>query len=44
MFKLILAQIRWGKLSQEQKEVLKTLPFGEVLSRPHLCPKLYIHY
>ncbi len=41
MFKSILAFVRWGKLSQEEKEVLKTLSFIETFRRPYLAPKYY---
>ena len=44
MFKLFIARLRWGKLSQEQLDELKTLPFNEVCKRPYLAPKLYKHY
>lgn len=44
MLKFILARLRWGKLTKEQKEELKTLPLSEVFKRPYLCPKLYTHY
>jgi hypothetical protein len=44
MLKYILAKLRWGSLSPEQKEELKTLPISEVFSRPYLAPKLYKHY
>jgi len=44
MFKNIIASIRWGKLSKEEKEVLKTISLGETFRRPHLLPKLYKYY
>jgi hypothetical protein len=44
MLKLIFARLRWGKLSQEQKEELKTLSLGQTLARPYLVPKLFKHY
>ena len=44
MFKTILARLRWGSLSPEQKEIVKTLSFREVFSRPYLDPKLHVHY
>ena len=44
MLKFILAKLRWGKLTKEQKEELKTLPFSEVCKRPFLAPKLHKHY
>jgi len=44
MFKYILANLRWGELSNEELEVLDSLPFGEVLKRPYLAPKLSKHY
>lgn len=44
MFKGIIAFIRWGKLSKEEKEVLKTISLGETLRRPYLAPKLYKHW
>jgi len=44
MFKLFIARLRWGKLSQEQLDEIKTLPFNEVCKRPYLCPKLSKYY
>jgi len=44
MFKLFIAKLRWGKLSQEQLDELKKLSFSQVCSRPYLAPKLYKHY
>ena len=44
MFKYMLARLRWGKLSKEELEVLKTLPFREVAKRPYLSPKLHKYY
>jgi hypothetical protein len=44
MLKKIIATLRWGKLSKEQKEELKTLTLKQVLSRPYLAPKLYHHW
>jgi len=44
MLKYFLAEIRWGSLSPEQKEELKTLPLSEVFKRPYLAPKLQKHY
>jgi len=44
MIKNILASIRWGSLSPEQKEELKTMPLSEVFTRPYLIPKLHKHY
>lgn len=44
MFKYILASLRWGDLSNEELDVLDTLPFREVLKRPYLCPKLHKHW
>jgi len=44
MFKYILAHLRWGELSNEELEVLDTLPFREVAKRPYLCPKLSKYY
>jgi len=41
MFKNILARLRWGSLSPEQKEKLKTLSFKEVFGTPHLIRKFY---
>jgi len=42
--KYILARLRWGSLSPEQKEKLKTMSFAEVFNRPYLTPKLHKHY
>jgi hypothetical protein len=44
MLKSILASLRWGSLSPEQKEELKTLPLLKVFTRPYLAPKLYKNY
>jgi hypothetical protein len=44
MLKNFLARLRWGSLSPEQKEELKTLPLSAVFSRPYLAPKLHKHY
>ena len=44
MFKYLLARLRWGSLSPEQKEELKTLSLSAVLNRPYLVPKLHKHY
>lgn len=44
MFKYILANLRWGKISSEELEVLDALSFREVAKRPYLCPKLLKHY
>jgi|DEB0MinimDraft_6_1074348.scaffolds.fasta_scaffold497418_1 hypothetical protein len=44
MLKYIIARLRWGKLSQEDKEILKTMPVSQVFSRPYLNPKLYTQY
>lgn len=44
MIKYILARLRWGSLTTEQKEELKTLSLGKVFSRPYLTPKLHKHY
>jgi len=43
MLKYILASLRWGNLSNEEREVLKTLPLSQVLKRPYLAPKLQKH-
>jgi len=44
MLKQLLAHLRWGSLTLEQKEELKTLSFKEVFTRPYLDPKLHKHY
>ena len=44
MFKYILAELRWGRLTPEQKQELETLSLKEVLNRPYLAPKLHKHY
>ena len=44
MIKKFLARLRWGSLSPEQKEELKTLPLLAVFTRPYLTPKLYKNY
>jgi len=44
MFKFIFANLRWGKLSEEELQTLKTLPFKEVTKRPYLAPKLSKYY
>jgi len=44
MLKNILATLRWGSLSPEQKEELKTMSLRQVLNRPYLAPKLHKHY
>ena len=44
MLKYIIARLRWGKLSQEDKEILKTMSASQVFSRPYLKPKLHTHY
>ena len=44
MLKNFLARLRWGRLSQEQKDELKTLPLSQVFTRPYLSPKLHKHY
>lgn len=41
MFKYILSRIRWGSLSPQQKEKLKTMSLRQVFNRPHLAPQLY---
>jgi hypothetical protein len=44
MLKNLIAHLRWGSLSPEQKEELKTMSFRQVLNRPYLTPKLYKNY
>jgi hypothetical protein len=44
MLKNLLARLRWGSLSPEQKEELKTMSFKQVFDRPYLVPKLHKHY
>ena len=44
MLKNILARLRWGSLSPEQEEELKTLSFRQVFFRPYLSPKLHKNY
>jgi len=39
MFKYILARLRWGSLSLQQKEKLQSLSFKEVLNVPYLIRK-----
>jgi len=41
MLKNLIATLRWGKLSQEQKQELETLTLKQVFKRPYLSPKLY---
>jgi hypothetical protein len=41
MLKYILARLRWGSLSPEQKEKLKTLSIKEVFNSPYLIRKYY---
>jgi len=44
MLKYIFAYLRWGSLSPEQKEELKTMSFKQVFTQPYLAPKLYKHW
>jgi hypothetical protein len=44
MLKYIFAYLRWGSLSPEQKEELKTMTIKQVFDRPYLSPKLHKHY
>jgi len=40
----MLARLRWGNLSAEQRAELDTMGLRETLSRPYLAPKLHKHY
>lgn len=44
MIKNIIASIRWGELTKEQMDELKTLSLKQVLDRPYLLPKLMKYY
>ena len=44
MLRYLLARLRWGSLSPEQKEELKTMSIKQVFTRPYLAPKLHKHY
>ena len=44
MLKYFLTRLRWGSLSPEQKEELKTMSLRQVFDRPYLSPKLHKHY
>ena len=39
MLKVLIAELRWGKLSPEQKQKLETLSLKEVLNTPYLIRK-----
>ena len=39
MFKTIISYLRWGSLSPEQKEKLKSLSIKEVFNTPYLISK-----
>jgi len=39
MLKYIIARLRWGSLSPEHKERLKTLSLKEVFNTPYLIRK-----
>ena len=44
MIKNLIAHLRWGSLSPEQTEELKTMSLRQVFTRPYLAPKLHKHY
>ena len=44
MLKNLLARLRWGLLTTEQQDELKTLSLRKVFTRPYLSPKLHKHY
>jgi len=44
MLKYILARLRWGPLSSEEREKLKSLSFRQTLNQSYLHSKLYKNY